>query len=593
MISSIIFALGFLSTADALPGSSKTDSSNASYVLPQSDPYPSQRAAEVATDRAGYLYGPPLLGNSSFFPAGTLGSQRVKDDVTLFTKDAAYITESIEKDMIPVEQLITAAGGFKDLSSYELLYKDQWKLSNPSGVAPGIFTNYTQDLLFSMERLSIGPFSTRRLHPKNDALPFQVDAATVQKLTGRSLVDLHKSGRLFVADHSYQAKYVPQAGRFAAACSAYFYIHPKFGDFLPLAIKTNVGSNLIYTPLDTKNDWLLAKMMFNNNDYFFGQIFHLANSHAVAEIVYLAALRTVSARHPVRAFLDRVMYQAYAIRPVGSQVLFNDGGFFDQSSAVDHNAVFSFVDQFYPTLAGLFQSNYFSTSLKNRGLLDCPYGPPLKHFPFAEDAGAIVASIRKFVSTYVYNYYPSRNDLTKDNEIQAWITEANTEAHVLDFPAAPLDDRNTLIDILTQIAYLTGVNHHALNSNAPSMTSGTLPFHPSGFYQPIPASKGVQDILPYLPNLNLSLAQVTLTMRFNRPTLPEEKGGLIDMFSASSFLQGQPKGVQQAAEKFRGEMEGMADGVEGREFDDKGLCQGMPFVWKVLDPRKIPFFLCV
>lgn len=156
-----------------------------------------------------------------------------------------------------------------------------------------------------MERLSIGPFSTRRLHPRNEALPFQVEDAIVTKLTGKTLDNLHKSGRLFFADHSYQAKYAMQPGRYAAACSAYFYIHPKTGDFLPLAIRTNVGSNLIYTPLDKPDDWLLAKMMFNNNDYFFGQIFHLANSHAVGEIVYLAVLRTMSARHPVRAFLDR------------------------------------------------------------------------------------------------------------------------------------------------------------------------------------------------------------------------------------------------------------------------------------------------
>lgn len=197
------------------------------------------------------------------------------------------------------------AGGFRDVSSYELLYKDQWELSNPSGVAPGLFTNYTQDLFFSMERLSTGPFSTRRLHPTHDTLPFQVDAATVKQLTGNSLEDLHGSGRLFFADHSYQAKYALQPGRYAAACSAYFYISPESGDFLPLAIRTNVGSNLVYTPLDKPDDWLLAKMMFNNNDYFFSQIFHLAESHAVAEIVYLAALRTLSARHPVRAFLDR------------------------------------------------------------------------------------------------------------------------------------------------------------------------------------------------------------------------------------------------------------------------------------------------
>ena len=185
-----------------------------------------------------------------------------------------------------------------------MLYTGEWKKSNPLGIAPGYFTNYTQDLHFSMERLSVNPFSTSRLHP-NDELPFTLDNIDVPKIADLSLDQLHKSGRLFFASHSYQAGYKLQPGRFGAACDAYFYVHPKSQDFLPLAIKTNVGSNLTYTPLDTPTDWLLAKLMFNSNDFMQSQIFHLANSHAVAEIVYLAALRTLSARHPVRAFLDR------------------------------------------------------------------------------------------------------------------------------------------------------------------------------------------------------------------------------------------------------------------------------------------------
>lgn len=271
------------------------------FNLPQFDPNPSQRAQEVTIERAGFLYGPPLIGNSSFFPAGTLGGQRVKEDVVAFTQNAAFITQSIATERDAVVQKITEAGGLKNLSSYELLYKDEWKQSNPIGIAPGYFTNYTQDLHFSMERLSVNPFSTSRLHP-SDALPFTLDSATVSKIAGVSFDSLHKSGRLFLASHSYQARYKPQPGRFAAACDAYFYLHPKTNDFLPLAIKTNVGSDLTYTPLDSENDWLFAKLMFNSNDFLHSQIFHLANSHAVAEIVYLAALRTLSARHPVRAF---------------------------------------------------------------------------------------------------------------------------------------------------------------------------------------------------------------------------------------------------------------------------------------------------
>ena len=196
------------------------------------------------------------------------------------------------------------AGGLKDLSGYERIYENQWKTANPDGVDPGILTNYTQDLLFSMERLSSNPFPIRRLHPENDTLPFEIEDEIAQKLTTMSLASLHAAGRLFVVDHSYQANYAGIEGGFTAACTAYLFIDPVSGDLLPLAIKTNTRSDLIYTPLDADQDWLLAKIMFNVNDLFHGQILHLANSHAVAEIVHEAALRTMSAKHPVRAYLD-------------------------------------------------------------------------------------------------------------------------------------------------------------------------------------------------------------------------------------------------------------------------------------------------
>lgn len=102
--------------------------------------------------------------------------------------------------------------------------------------------------------------------------------------------------------------------RYGAACTAYFFIHPKSGDFLPLAIKTNTGSDLIYTPLDSPTDWLLAKMIFNVNDMFHAQMFHLVVSHDVSEGVHLAALRTLSENHPVMIILERLMLQGYSSR---------------------------------------------------------------------------------------------------------------------------------------------------------------------------------------------------------------------------------------------------------------------------------------
>lgn len=70
----------------------------------------------------------------------------------------------------------------------------------------------------------------------------------------------------------------------------------------------------MYTPLDTAEDWLLAKMMFNVNDMFHAQMLHLVITHDVSEAAHQAALHTLSENHPVMVILERLMLQGYSSR---------------------------------------------------------------------------------------------------------------------------------------------------------------------------------------------------------------------------------------------------------------------------------------
>ena len=175
----------------------------------------------------------------------------------------------------------------------------------PSGTYLGVETNYTQDLFFSMQRLSSSPYKIRRLSPGSDNLQFTVSDDIATNLSGMTLDELFQEGRLFYADYTDLKDLDTIDGRYAAACDAYFYINASSGDFLPLAIRTNVGSNLVYTPLDSAGDWMLAKMMYNANDFWFAQWNHLAGTHQVLQIVWMAAIRSISQEHPIFAILDR------------------------------------------------------------------------------------------------------------------------------------------------------------------------------------------------------------------------------------------------------------------------------------------------
>jgi len=158
-----------------------------------------------------------------------------------------------------------------------------------------------------MTQLSDNPYKIVRVS-KDAKLPFSVSNADA--ISGQTLGALQSSGRLFLVDYLDQ-KYQPQsAGKYGAACQAYFYIDPKSQNFLPLAIKSNAeGSDLVYTPHDETNDWLLAKMMFNLNSFWYAQWYHLGATHVVSEIVYLSAIRTLSEEHPVMAILHRCKLQ--------------------------------------------------------------------------------------------------------------------------------------------------------------------------------------------------------------------------------------------------------------------------------------------
>jgi len=196
--------------------------------------------------------------------------------------------------------------------------------------------------------------------------------------------------------------------------------------------------------------------------------------------------------------------------------------------------------------------------------------------------------------------------MTTDPELAAWFIEASTLASAIDFPCAPKDgkptlcDRKTLIEVLTHMAYLCGVQHHALNTGDPVYSSGTLPFHPTALYSPLPTSKNVSSstLLSLLPPVSESLFQIYLLAVFNRPHYEAQNKTLVHQFSDEGFLEnfgsgGRGEKVVQAAALFKGNMEGISAGVRERGFDEEGLSQGMPFVYRSLDPGTIPFYLAV
>ena len=563
-------------------------------TIPQFDTNPKSRAAGVAARDAGFIYGPSLIGEAAPFPNGTLGNARSKADYDAWSIDRKEIDKRIAADLQALQAAVKANGGLKTWQDYEkVLYDGQLKNANPRGVTPGMISNSTQDLLFSMERLSEHPYAVRRVLPK-ESLPFALDNKLTSKIVGQgaTLESLRDSNRLFIVDHSYQTNYkvATVVQRYPVACSAYFYIDPKNGDFRPLAIRTNVDMDLIYTPLDSHNDWLLAKMMFNANDMFHAQMLHLVISHDVTEAVHQAALHTLSENHPIMVILERLMVQGYSSRIVGEELCFNEGGHWDQLMAYNQFGCRDFVSERWFT-DGQFQAGYLENDLKARGLIDANGKSLFKSFPFYDDAKEIRDTYRAFFTTFVNSYYKTEKDLASDFEVRKWFIEANEKAKSQDFPQEEDLSKKILIEVLSHFAFATSVSHHSTNGAAP-ISSGTLPFHIPAIYTPIPKEKGVKDLMPYLPDVPTALHYLGFMASFNRPFYGDDGRTLEEAF-ATADMDRLNKETKAAAKTFLTGMHNLSQKIRGRKFDANGLSQGMPFIYRTLDPAYIPFFCAV
>ncbi|RWA07020.1 hypothetical protein EKO27_g8077 [Xylaria grammica] len=546
VITSILLATTAVQASPALTERAlEKANNNDHYTLPKSDRNPRARASAIEVKRKGWQYSEYPMG-VAYYPTGTLANATIARDEAEWLPPILAKAAATDKEGPIALEAIKSKGGFKKLEDYVNLYDGQWAESFPEGPIPGILTNFTDDRTFSMMRLSADPYRVQRVKP-SDKLLFPVDDAAA--ITGLSLEELQAQGRLFLQDFS-EMKELDPTDKFGAGCQGYFYIDPKS---------------------DSENDWMLAKMLQNQDSGWDTTWSHISRSHSAAEAPYLAAIRTLSDSHPVLAMLNRIEKTPWNIRP-----LLEDGVV--SGAAPDSGPSYyawtslsgrTWANQVYSSgETANFQSNYYRTFLENRGLINSEFGPELKHFPFYEDVAVIVESIREFMAVFVNSYYSSDSAVSRDSELQAWQRETDV-AKVYDFPKS-IKSRRTLIDILTHQAYLGGVVHGVMSTNGAIGDTTSLPFAPAG-----------------------AVWQVVTYAAANRYSWKDTNETLSYLFEDQAMLSKMTPQTRLAAKKFKSTMDAFSKEVRARTFDKDGLNRGMPFMWNVLDPNWAPYWSVV
>ena len=97
----------------------------------------------------------------------------------------------------------------------------------------------------------------------------------------------------------------------------------------------------------------------------------------------------------------------------------------------------------------------------------------------------------------------------------------------------------------------------------------------------------------YLPPLVKVVEQLTVGGLFARPLLVNTNRTLMHMFDDPAMLSRMNPTTQGAAATFLASMQSFSQTVAARAFDADGLSQGMPFLWRALDPNVAPYSVTI
>ncbi|XP_051197667.1 lipoxygenase 2.3, chloroplastic [Lolium perenne] len=244
--------------------------------------------------------------------------------------------------------------------------------------------------------------------------------------------------------------------------------------------------------------WKLAKAHVLTHDSTYHQLVsHWLRTHACAEPYIIATNRQLSRMHPVYRLLHPHLRYTMEINAMARDRLINADGVFEETYWPGRYSMELCSYAYGKTWQ--FNTEALPEDLVSRGLAvrrdDGELELTIKDYPYANDGLLIWNAIEQWVSSYVDFYYKSDEDVTGDEELQAWWEEVRTKGHAdkKDEPWWPVcDSKDNLIQVLNSIMWVTSGYHAAVNFGLYQF-AGYFPNRPTVVRKNIPVEENREE----------------------------------------------------------------------------------------------------
>uniref|UniRef100_A0A673ABP1 Uncharacterized protein n=1 Tax=Sphaeramia orbicularis TaxID=375764 RepID=A0A673ABP1_9TELE len=273
------------------------------------------------------------------------------------------------------------------------------------------------------------------------------------------------------------------------------YMTPE-SKLMPIAIQLGQlpsETNPIFLPSDSETDWLLAKMFIRNADFNQLQaIHHLKNSHYLAEVYNISTLRNLPEIHPLYKLLIPHFRHNIPSNINGRNLLLAPTGPLGLvCSSLGPDGLMEIMRRAHPGTT--YTTLCLPDNIAARGLESVP------NFYYRDDGLKLWDVIHSFVKAMMEYYYPSDEEVCKDSELQAWISEIFTHGFLGNKESGIPENFSTveeLIKFITMVIFNSSGQHATTNHSQFDYLSW-LPNGPLLLVQPPPTTKGRSSMKTY------------------------------------------------------------------------------------------------
>uniref|UniRef100_A0A803TV81 Arachidonate lipoxygenase 3 n=1 Tax=Anolis carolinensis TaxID=28377 RepID=A0A803TV81_ANOCA len=458
---------------------------------------------------------------------------------------------------------------------------------NKSDTSKYVTEHWKEDAFFGYQFLNgLNPKMIRKCTriPPN----FPVTQEMVAKSLGdnTTLEKELKKGNIFIVDYQLledvPAGLINGRHQYIAAPLCLLYLSPR-NHLMPLAIQlSQIPGPLspIFLPSDAEWDWILAKTWVRNADFHAHQaVAHLLQTHLLAEVFAMAAIRQLPMCHPLYKLLIPHMRYTFHINTLARESLISKGGIFDLYTAVGYEGLVEVLQR--GTRALTLTSLCLPDDLEARGVSSLP------HYYYKEDGLKLWAAVERSAreNCIIDLYYPNDCSVQEDCELQKWMEEVFEKGFLAQESSGISSSFTSVRELkkfLTMVIYTGSVQHSAVNSGQFDF-GAWMPNFPSSMRKPPPSTKGTTNAENYkdtIPEINITCSILSTLWLLSAPTGDVRLGN----YPEEHFTEEAPKKLIAA---FQEELKRISREIEQRNKSLPNMGGPVHLGYKYLNPPEI------